>query len=117
MAKTSLGTTGLQGSAGSDNNDDDVRVATESLGAFSVTTEVLDDSSDLFSRFRSARNSPAVWQRRSRSFSSALLMVSSNFTGRSGRRRVVVVGVRLRIASVMTAEVSPRNGTTPVAIS
>ena len=33
--------------------------------------------------------------------------------GRSRRR----VGARLRIASVMTAEVSPRKGTTPVAIS
>src|ERR1700678_4230228 len=38
------------------------------------------------SRFRSARNSAAGWQRSSRSFSSVLLRVSSNSTGSSGWR-------------------------------
>ena len=68
-------------------------------------------------RLRSARISAAVWQRISRSFSSALLMVSSSFGGSSGFSRIAAVGARFRMASVMTAEVSPRNGRTPVAIS
>ena len=68
-------------------------------------------------RLRSARISAAVWQRISRSFSRALLMVSSSFGGSSGLRRMAAVGVRFRMASVTTAEVSPRKGRTPVAIS
>src|ERR1700690_3213718 len=85
--------------------------------AVSATVDVRDESSERFNRFRSARISAAVWQRMSRSFSVALLMISSSLTGTSGLSRVAATGVRLRIASVMTAEVSPRNGKTPVAIS
>src|SRR5579864_3879153 len=74
----------------------------------SATVEVRDESSDRFNRFRSARISAAVWQRNSRSFSIALLMISSSLTGSSALIRVGAVGVRLRMASVMNAEVSPR---------
>ena len=66
---------------------------------FGLITDVREESIDRFTRFRSARISAAVWQRMSRSFSSALLMVSSSFTGSSGISRVGAVGVRLRIAS------------------
>src|SRR5580692_1775917 len=83
----------------------------------SATVEVRDESSDRFNRFRSARISAAVWQRSSRSFSIALLMISSSLTGSTALIRVGGTGARLRMASVMTAEVSPRNGKTPVAIS
>src|ERR1700693_5249603 len=69
------------------------------------------------SRFRSARMSDAFWYRRSRSFSSALLIMSSSFDGRSGFNRTGANGARFRIASVITPDVSPRNGTAPVAIS
>src|SRR5208282_231720 len=105
--------------AGDDDDDDagDPARANDSPSPPSASTEVRDDSIERCTRFRSARSSPAVWHRRSRSFSSALLIVSSSFTGSCGRSRVAVVGVRFRIASVITAEVSPRNGTTPVAIS
>src|SRR5205807_1783833 len=37
-----------------------------------------------FSRFKSARSSLALWQRRSRSFSRAVLMISSSFSGNVG---------------------------------
>src|ERR1700690_3188503 len=106
-----------------DGVEDDVAddVATEPLPEVgpdaSATTDVRDESSERWSRFRSARISAAVWQRISRSFSSALLMMSSSFCGRSGFKRVGAAGTRLRIASVTTAEVSPRNGAEPVAIS
>ena len=52
-------------------------------------------------RLRSARSSAAVWQRMSRSFSRALLMISSSLGGSSGTRRMAAVGWRLRIASVI----------------
>src|SRR6202142_315786 len=80
--------------------------------AVSATVDVRDESSERFNRFRSARISAAVWQRISRSFSVALLIISSSLTGTSAFSRVGGTGVRLRIASVMTAEVSPRNGKT-----
>src|SRR5216684_2405834 len=107
-AKIRRGTEGLPRSTATD--AEEVRVADASAGLVSDTTAVRDESIDRFNRFRSARNSAAVWQRRSRSFSKALLIVSSSFTGSSGLSRVAVVGARLRIASVITAEVSPRNG-------
>jgi len=47
-------------------------------------TDDRPESVSRFSRFRSARNSAAVWQRSSRSFSSALLMISSNLGGKLG---------------------------------
>src|SRR6202049_4149048 len=114
-AKIRRGTEGLPRSTATD--DDEARVADDSAGLVSATTDVRDESIERFCRFRSARSSAAVWQRKSRSFSKALLIVSSSFTGSSGLSRVTVVGARLRMASVMTAEVSPRNGATPVAIS
>src|SRR5271167_2612237 len=89
----------------------------EDDSAVSATVEVRDESIERFNRFRSARISAAVWQRMSRSLSIALLIISSSLTGISGFSRVGTVGVRLRMASVMTAEVSPRKGKTPVAIS
>src|SRR5580693_7173243 len=85
--------------------------------AASPTVEVRDESSERFNRFRSARISPAVWQRSSRSFSIALLIISSSFIGTSALIFVGGTGVRLRMASVITADVSPRKGRTPVAIS
>src|SRR5579863_6221868 len=69
--------------------------------AVSPTVEVRDESSDRFNRFRSARISPAVWQRSSRSFSIALLIISSSFIGTSALIFVGGTGVRLRMASVM----------------
>ena len=92
-------------------------VAEEEDGGASVTTLVREESIERLMRRKSARISAALWQRISGSFSKALLMVSSSFGGSSGFRRLAAVGVRFRMASVMTAEVSPRNGRTPVAIS
>src|SRR6516164_6164759 len=71
----------------------------------------------LMTRFRSARSSEACWYRRSRSFSKALLMTSSSFGGRSGFSRTGETGTRLRMASKIVAELSPRKGDCPVAIS
>src|SRR5258708_4743730 len=44
-------------------------------------------------------------------------MISSNLGGRSGLSRKGRKGGRFRMASKITAEVSPRNGMAPVAIS
>src|SRR5215469_1869838 len=52
-----------------------------------VPTAVLPDSNSRFSRLRSARSSAALWQRNSRSFWSALLMIRSNSVGTSGFKR------------------------------
>jgi hypothetical protein len=71
------------------------------------------ESLSSFSRFRSAHNSDAVWQRASRSFSSALLMVSSRRAGRSGRSRSGERGVLLRRASKNTAVVLPETAAVP----
>src|SRR5208337_3478280 len=49
--------------------------------------------------------------------SRARLMTSSSLAGSSGFSRTGATGVRFMIASKMTPEVSPRNGTAPVAIS
>src|SRR5216683_8242407 len=84
-AKIRRGTEGLPRSTAT---DDEARVADDSAGLVSATTDVRDESIERFSRFRSARSSAAVWQRRSRSFSKALLIVSSSFTGSSGLSRV-----------------------------
>src|ERR1700722_1388291 len=59
---------------------------------FSATTAVREESTDRFRRLRSARNSAAVWHRMSRSFSRALLMISSSLAGSSGTRRTADVG-------------------------
>jgi hypothetical protein len=66
---------------------------------------------------RSARSSAALWQRNSRSFSSVLLMIASSCDGSSEFRRIGAIGARFRMASKITAEVSPRKGSEPVAIS
>ncbi len=70
-----------------------------------------------FNRFRSERSSEAVWQRSSRSFSSALLIISSSLGGTSQFRRTADTGERSRIALKMRPDVSPRKGTLPVHIS
>src|SRR3984957_12815533 len=66
------------------------------------------------SRFKSAHISVALWNRTSRSFSKALLMIRSNSAGTSGFRRVAAVGVPSRTALKITPDVSPRNGSVPV---
>src|ERR1700675_4592494 len=43
-----------------------------------------DESVSRFNRFKSSRSSAAVWYRSSRSFSSALPMISSSFGGTAG---------------------------------
>jgi hypothetical protein len=53
----------------------------------------------------------------SRSFSSARLIMSSSFGGTSGLRRIGGTGARSMMAWEIIAEVSPRNGKVPVAIS
>src|SRR5258708_27259354 len=68
-------------------------------------------------RFRSVRISEACWYLKLRSFSKHLLIISSNFGGRSGSSRVGATGVRFRIASNIVGELFPRKGCCPVAIS
>src|SRR6516225_11321045 len=70
-----------------------------------------------FSRCKSVRTSEACWYRRLRSFSKHLLIISSILVGRSGFRRLAETGTRLRMDSKITADVSPRKGNWPVAIS
>src|SRR5262249_49412497 len=86
-------------------------------GADSAKAENLLDSVSRFSRCKSVRMSEACWYRRLRSFSRHLLMISSSFGGISGLIRIGEAGGRSRIALKITPEVSPRNGTVPVAIS
>ena len=71
----------------------------------------------LCSRFRSERISAADWQRKSRSFSRALLMIRSSSAGKSGFKRAAGAGVRFKMESKISAVVSPRKGIWPVAIS
>ena len=85
--------------------------------AVEPTTALLPDSISRFNRFRSALSSAALWHRSSRSFSSALLMIRSNSGGISGFKRTEATGLRFRIASKITADVSPRKGSEPVVIS
>ncbi len=75
------------------------------------------DPESRLSLCRSVRMSEAFWKRCLRSFSSALLMISSSFAGTSGFSRTGATGTRFRIASVSKPEVSPRKGRTPVTIS
>src|ERR1019366_4596541 len=75
MAKIRRGTEGLPRTTARD--DDEVGGAAGLAGLVSATADVRDESIERFRRFRSARISAAVWQRRSRSFSKALLIVSS----------------------------------------
>ena len=75
------------------------------------------ESISLVSRFKSARSSAAVWQRSSRSFSRAVLMISSSLAGRPGFKLRGEVGVRPNMAWKITPAVFPKNGCWPVAIS
>ena len=52
-----------------------------------------------------------------RSFSSALLMMSSSLLGNSGFSRTGVTGALCKMESNIAAEVSPRKGKAPVDIS
>jgi hypothetical protein len=65
---------------------------------------------------RSVLSSPALCARRSRSFSSAFSRMRANSDGRDAFSWVTGAGSRLRIASKITADVSPWNGSSPVAI-
>ena len=60
-------------------------------------------------RFKSARSSAAVWQRSSRSFSRAVLMISSSLPGRPGFKLRGDVGVRSNMAWKITPGVFPEN--------
>jgi hypothetical protein len=83
----------------------------------SLATALRPLSGSLLILWRSARRSEACWYRSFRSFSSARLMMSSSFWGRSGFNRIGEIGSRFIIDSKITPEVSPRNGKVPVAIS
>ena len=90
------------------------------VGGVGMTPEAEDarpESMSRFNRFKSARSSAADWQRRSRSFSKALLMISSRLGGSSGFSRKAGSGGRCRIAPKIAAEVFPGKGIRPVAIS
>src|SRR5215831_9896663 len=98
------------------------------LGGFVVVSDLLSpptvlvtkersDSLSRLSRCKSVRMSEACWYRRFRSFSNALLMISSNFRERLGFNRTGGTGSRFRIASNIAAALSSRNGSCPVAIS
>src|SRR5271155_3651823 len=75
------------------------------------------DSVSRFKRRSSERMSAAVWERRLRSFSRARRITSSSFAGISGFKRNGGTGARVRIEFVISAELSPRKGNVPVAIS
>src|ERR1700683_5090811 len=72
---------------------------TETAAGWEMPVAVRPESLSRFSRLRSARNSAALWQRRSRSFSSTFATISSNFGGRLGFTCEGAVGVRRKIAS------------------
>ena len=82
-----------------------------------LTVELRPDSKSRFRRRNSDLISTACWYRSSRSFSSARLIMSSSLGGRFGFNRTGASGARFMMASKMTPDVSPRNGTAPVAIS
>lgn len=75
------------------------------------------ESVSRFKRFRSARNSATVWERRSRSFSNALLTILSSSAGKALLSCTAEVGALFKMASKMTAVVAPLNARSPVAIS
>ncbi len=78
--------------------------------ASSAATAARPESESRFSRCKSVRISAALWYRSFLSFSRALLMTSSSFAEMSGFSRTGATGLRFRIASVITPEVSPRKG-------
>ena len=67
-------------------------------------------------RERSVLRSVAVWWRRLRSFSRALSRMRESSGGSAGFTCAAGSGSRFRIASKTTADVSPGNGSEPVAI-
>src|SRR5271165_3055472 len=67
-------------------------------------------SLSLLKRFRSERNSAALWYRTSRSFSSALLMIRSSSGDSLGLKCVRETGAVFRIAEKIIPAVSPSNG-------
>ena len=97
--------------------DEEIAAAVPLEDSVGTVAETREESRSRLRRFRSARTSAALWQRSSISFSSSLKMMRSISGGRSGFRRIGGAGARLRIASVITPWVSPRNGRIPVAIS
>src|SRR5438477_12825704 len=99
----------------------DVGVLDADTGETAALPDAIGTAADLpelsrFNRFKSARISLALWQRRSRSFSSAVLMISSSFSGSVGLMRIGAIGARFRMLSKITADVSPVKATFPVAI-
>ena len=77
----------------------------------------LVDSVSRFSRCRSVRISEACWYRRFRSFSSALLMISSSLGGTSGFSRTGGGRCSIQNGFEDHRRTFPRNGNVPVAIS
>src|SRR6266852_5540373 len=67
-------------------------------------------------RFRSARSSDATWYRKSRSFSSNLLMMRSSSAGVAGFSETGATGALCRMLSKITALVEPGKGCFPVTI-
>src|SRR5690242_9829996 len=65
-----------------------------------AAAEIRPESVSRRSLLRSARISAADWYRKSRSFSSALLTMSSNFGGKSGFSRNGLTNALFKIASV-----------------
>ena len=86
-------------------------------GAAAAVFPLFAESESRFRRFRSVFSSAALWYRRSRSFSRAVLTMRSSSAGSSGLSLTGETGARLRIASKMTADVLPEKGWRPVAIS
>jgi hypothetical protein len=80
------------------------------------TTKEPADSVSRFSLFKSARTSAALWQRRSRFFSSPLLMIRSSSAGSPGFSCSGDIGAWFRMALKTAAEVPPLKGDAPVAI-
>src|ERR1700745_2643598 len=67
------------------------------------------DCDSRFSRFKLAASSEAVWERKERFFSIAVLVIFSSFGGRLGFSLTGDDGVRFRMASNTTPEVFPEN--------
>ena len=86
------------------------------LGARIINVACDDTDLSRFKRSRSVLSSVAVWQRSERSFSSAFDRSRPSSAGSAGLSCVTGGGSRFRIASKITAEVSPWNGSTPAAI-
>src|SRR5579863_1909968 len=73
---------------------------------FSGAAPIRAESRSRLRRLRSPRNSAAVWQRRSRSFSRSLSMTSCSLGGRAGLIWVGGAGLRSRMPLKITASVA-----------